>query len=131
MGQLLNRLWRYAQSEYGSKSGSSSPNSFDEDSDLKRIINELNNDKSKRKDEERKEKSSSNFSVMTEERAFSILGLAKSANIEEIKAAYKQKVKEYHPDRVAALGDELKELAQKKTQQINEAYSFLEKLKGF
>lgn len=34
----------------------------------------------------------------------------------------------YHPDKVASLGDELKELAEKKTKDINEAYAYLKNI---
>jgi len=32
--------------------------------------------------------------------------------------------KKYHPDKVASLGDEFKELAERKFKDINEAYEF-------
>ncbi len=42
----------------------------------------------------------------------------------EIKKAYRAMAKKYHPDKVASLGDEFKELAERKFKDINEAYEF-------
>lgn len=52
---------------------------------------------------------------------YEILGIRKTASTDEIKSAYKQLVKKYHPD--VYPGD--KTFAQKKTQEINEAYDVL------
>ena len=52
---------------------------------------------------------------------YEILGIRKTATTEEIKSAYKQLVKKYHPD--VYPGD--KTFAEKKTQEINEAYDVL------
>ena len=63
--------------------------------------------------------------------AYKILEINENSNIEEIKAAYKKKIKEYHPDRLSGLGAELQQIAHQKTQEINSAYNFLKKIKGF
>jgi len=42
-----------------------------------------------------------------------------------LKQAYFKKMGEYHPDKVAALGDELRKLAEQKSKEINEAYESL------
>ena len=68
---------------------------------------------------------------MTAGRAYSILDIKDNASITEIKSAYKVKLKEYHPDRVAHLGEELRNLAAIKTLEINSAYEFLRQLKEF
>lgn len=52
---------------------------------------------------------------------YEILGIKKDASTDEIKAAYKQLVKKYHPD--VYPGD--KTFAEKKTQEINAAYDVL------
>lgn len=54
-----------------------------------------------------------------------ILGVSPDATPEEIQAAYRKAVKAYHPDRVASLGPELQELANKKFIEIKEAYNRL------
>jgi len=77
-------------------------------------------------DNERKSNSSKNAKDDTEYH-FSILELKQGASFEEIKNAYKKKMKEYHPDKVANLGKELRELAEKKAKEINDAYEKLMK----
>ncbi|MBT4763254.1 MAG: DnaJ domain-containing protein [Bdellovibrionaceae bacterium] len=57
--------------------------------------------------------------------AHNILGIRPGANADEIKAAYKHKISEYHPDKVAHLGDELQTLAKLKSKEINQAYKEL------
>ncbi len=42
--------------------------------------------------------------------------------MEEIRKAYQHRIAEYHPDKVAALGAELRELAERKSKEINLAY---------
>ena len=56
---------------------------------------------------------------------FTVLGVARNATFEEIKSAYRTKMREYHPDKVASLGAELRELAERKAKQINEAFEAL------
>ena len=53
---------------------------------------------------------------------YEILQLSPSAKAEEIRAAYKQLISQYHPDKVDQLGQELKDLANRKSQEINAAY---------
>lgn len=56
-----------------------------------------------------------------------ILGVRHGASHEEIKKAYYELVKQYHPDRVNTLGPELQTLAREKTTQLNQAYEQLQK----
>lgn len=56
------------------------------------------------------------------ESPYEILGVSHGATSLEIKRAYRQKLAEYHPDKVAHLGEELQNLAREKTQQINQAF---------
>jgi len=135
VGQLFNRISKFVKSEIDDYKVTSNKYSDDSDDELKRIIDELEKEKTF------KEKSSDSTKdyrnqkdenkVFTLDGAYSILGLKSSATNEEIKSAYKQKMKEYHPDRVANLGIELKQLAELKTQQINNAYEMIKKSRGF
>ena len=58
---------------------------------------------------------------------YSVLGLTQNATKEEIKKAYKDCCKKYHPDKVQHLGDEFKLFADEKIKQVNEAYNVLYK----
>lgn len=62
---------------------------------------------------------------------YNVLSLKPQATVDEIKKAYKILMNQYHPDKVATLGIELQNLAKKKTQEINEAYAFIKKKRGF
>lgn len=53
---------------------------------------------------------------------FEVLGVSRSASSDEIQAAYRARMMEYHPDKVAHLGAELQDLAHNKAQQIERAY---------
>jgi DnaJ-class molecular chaperone len=54
-----------------------------------------------------------------------VLGVSTDASDEEIKRAYQDKMRQYHPDRVAGAGPELRDLAEKRSKEINAAYQQL------
>lgn len=54
---------------------------------------------------------------------YEVLVVSKSASLEEVQAAYRSLIRQYHPDKVAALGEELRELAERKSKAINKAYN--------
>lgn len=62
---------------------------------------------------------------------YRILNTTRGASVEEIKKAYRDLSKKYHPDRVTHLGDEFAQLASEKFQKINEAYEKIKSEKGF
>lgn len=62
---------------------------------------------------------------------YSVLGLAPSATEAEIKKAYRRLMSQYHPDRVATLGEDLQKAAAEKAKTINEAYMIIERRRGF
>ena len=53
------------------------------------------------------------------------LDMPQHASMAEIKAAYRKRLTEYHPDKVASLGIELRNLAEEMTKRINDAYEEL------
>jgi uncharacterized membrane protein YkvA (DUF1232 family) len=53
---------------------------------------------------------------------YSVLNVPKGASIEEIKKAHRELANKYHPDKVQHLGDEFRELAEKRFKEIEEAY---------
>jgi DnaJ-domain-containing protein 1 len=57
--------------------------------------------------------------------AHAVLGVPHGAAAEAVTQAYRDRLKEYHPDRVAGLGRELQELAHRKTVEIQRAYEEL------
>ena len=57
--------------------------------------------------------------------AHSILGIGRHATFDEIRQAYRLRISEYHPDKVAALGAELRRVAEEMTKKINHAYAEL------
>lgn len=68
--------------------------------------------------------------INASENAYKILGVDPSASDEEVKKAYREMAKKNHPDLVSSLGDEVRQAAEKKFQEINEAYELIKKQRG-
>jgi len=51
-----------------------------------------------------------------------VLGIPRSSKVEEIRRVYKIQMSQYHPDKVATLGIELRSLAERKSKEIASAY---------
>ena len=56
-----------------------------------------------------------------------LLGLTEPFKLEEIKPAYRKLIAQYHPDRVAAMGEEIQAVAEKKAKEINRTYDYFQK----
>lgn len=56
---------------------------------------------------------------------YEVLGVSKNSTEDEIKSAYRELVKKYHPDKYQ--NNPLADLAQEKLQEVNEAYDYLMK----
>lgn len=57
--------------------------------------------------------------------AYGVLGLPPGASFSDVKTAYRSKMKDYHPDKVAHLPPEFQDVAHRKSQEINQAYNLL------
>jgi DnaJ domain len=51
-----------------------------------------------------------------------VLEIAQPSTADDVKAAYRAKIKQFHPDTVIGLAKEFQELAERKTKEINQAY---------
>lgn len=64
--------------------------------------------------------------------AYKILNVSPTANNDEIKAAYRRKIRDFHPDNILSkeLSQEFIEFAKEQTQTINDAYSKIKQERG-
>lgn len=51
-----------------------------------------------------------------------VLGVAADAGKDQVAAAYKRMIGQYHPDKVEQMGPEIRELARRRSAEINAAY---------
>jgi len=65
--------------------------------------------------------------AVSEERYYAVLGLQSGADFVLIKKAYRKLSMQYHPDKVAHLGEEFKRVAEEKMKEINAAYDYFKK----
>ena len=63
--------------------------------------------------------------------AYKILEIDKTASNDDIKRAYRNMAKKYHPDKVIHLGKEHQQGAEEKFRKVQEAYEQLQKERGF
>ena len=61
---------------------------------------------------------------------YKVLQIEPSASNDEVKKAYRRMAMKYHPDKVAASGEEAKKSATEKFRKINEAYEEIKKSRG-
>ena len=62
--------------------------------------------------------------------AYKVLGINSDATDDEVRKAYRKMVIQHHPDKVASLGDDVKEAATRKLQEINKAKEMIYQARG-
>ena len=62
--------------------------------------------------------------------AYNILEVSPDASNDEIKKAYRELAKKYHPDKVSHLGDDVKKAAEVKISELNAAYDAIKQERG-
>lgn len=70
------------------------------------------------------------FSITDTGNDYSLLGLESSASDKEVKSAYRELVRKFHPDKVQHLGEEFVVIAKDKFQKIQNAYDKITKERG-
>lgn len=115
MGQIFNRIKNIANSYVNDQSTDFTYILQEDDDELKRIIDNL--------DSESKNHTNTNYkNFSSNKNHYELLGVNINSTKEEVYVAYKNLLKQYHPDKVANMGVEIQELAQLKTKEINLAF---------
>lgn len=63
--------------------------------------------------------------------AYTILEIERTASVSEIKKAYREMVKKYHPDKLQHMDEAYRKGAEEKFRKVQEAYEQIQKEKGF
>jgi len=61
---------------------------------------------------------------------YAVLGVAREASDDELEQAYRRLMSEYHPDRVANAAKEIRDMADQRTREINQAYDLVRRQRG-
>ena len=61
---------------------------------------------------------------------YAVLGIAASTSDEELEQAYRRRMSEYHPDRVANAAPEIRDIADQRSREINQAYDRIKRQRG-
>lgn len=83
-----------------------------------------------RQDQEERRESKGSSAAREPEDPYSILEVNRDEDLEEIRSRYKEKLLQYHPDRVQHLGEEFQDIAERRTKEITEAYQRILKERG-
>ncbi|MBX7155932.1 MAG: DnaJ domain-containing protein [Bacteriodetes bacterium] len=135
---ILQRAFKIAKALVTGKTGGSSASDFEKE-ELRKIVEELNNStpranyqtKNTNQRKQNAENPSPNITEIKVRNAYKTLGLKPSASNTEIKSAYRNLIRQYHPDVVSHLSRDQQAQAMKKSQEINVAYEFLQQIRKF
>ena len=61
---------------------------------------------------------------------YALLGIDPAASNEELEQAYRRRMSEYHPDRVANAAKEIRDMADQRAREINQAYDRIKRERG-
>ena len=61
---------------------------------------------------------------------YAVLGIRSEASNEELEQAYRRRMSEYHPDRVAHAAQEIRDMADERSREINQAYDQIKRQRG-
>ncbi len=61
---------------------------------------------------------------------YATLGVSASDSDDTVEAAYRRLMSEFHPDRVASAGPEIRELAERRTREANAAWDEIKRQRG-
>jgi len=61
---------------------------------------------------------------------YELLGIPRTASDDELEQAYRRLMSEYHPDRVANAAKEIRDIADRRTREINQAYDLVRRQRG-
>lgn len=61
---------------------------------------------------------------------YEVLKVEPSCTLDDLRAAYRSLLTQYHPDKVHSLGPEFRDLAEEKMKRINSAYAYGKNLKS-
>ena len=70
------------------------------------------------------------FSVTVSKDVYAVLKISPEASDSEVKEAYREMVKKYHPDKVSHLGSDFVKLSKEKFQKIQDSYQKISKERG-
>lgn len=68
--------------------------------------------------------------VQEVDNSYTILGITPDATDDEVKKAYREMAKKYHPDKVGYLGEDVRKSAEQKFKEVNDAYEKIKKQRG-
>lgn len=90
----------------------------------------IETDNQKKPEQDKNSKNDFEQEMAEDQDWYVVLGVSRNASIDEVQTAYKSLIRQYHPDKVASLGEELRTLAERKSKAINVAYKQAQELRG-